>query len=339
MTRKIIVGLTLLLLAGLTYLAVQFWYDTSGDTELTADAVMVHIPKGAAFGAILDTLENVGLISDRASFRILATATGADNELKSGTYKFQRGISQAKLLRALQEGHSTVRVKVTFPEGVTIRRIASIAGQKAGMDSARFIELANDREFLQTIGLNASTAEGYLMPDTYFLYWGESPEMLLRRMSGLFLEFYNEKRKAQAKALNLSPYEAIILASLVEGEARIAKDRPIVAGLYLNRLKKGMRLEADPTIQYILPDGPRRLLYEDLRVESPYNTYRYAGLPPTPINNPGRASIEAALNPDTHGYIFMVAKADGSGAHTFSRTKAEHDRAVRDYRRRVNRGN
>lgn len=335
-TRKIIVGVVLLLIAGLTYLAVQFWYDTSVDEE-SAESVIVTIPNGAGFGEILDSLEVAGLISDRASFRILASATGADDELKSGTYKFQRGLSQARLLDALKDGHSTVRVKVTFPEGVTIRRIASIAAEKAGLDSAEFVRLANDREYLKSIGLNASTAEGYLMPDTYFLYWGEPADLLLKRMSGLFLEFYDQAKKASAEKLNLTPYEAIILASLVEGEARVDKDRPIVARLYLNRLERGMRLEADPTIQYILPDGPRRLLYEDLRVESPYNSYKYKGLPPTPINNPGRKSITAALNPSDHDYIFMVAKGDGSGAHTFSTTKSQHDRAVREYRRNLGR--
>lgn len=297
---------------------------------------MVIIPRGASFDAILDSLEKADLVSDRASFRILTAAVGADNDLKSGTYKFQRGISQAKLLNALREGHSTVRVKVTFPEGVTIRRIASIAHEKAGIDSAGVVRLANDRKFLESIGLNASTAEGYLMPDTYFVYWGESPEALLKRMSGLFLEYYNSERKEKGKNLNLTPYEIIILASLVEGEARIDKDRPIVARLYLNRLEQGMKLDADPTIQYVIPGGPRRLLYEDLKYESPYNTYKYKGLPPTPINNPGRASIEATLNPPQHNYLYMVAKGDGSGAHTFSSTKAEHDRAVRDYRKRVN---
>ncbi len=335
MTRKIIAVLILLAVVGLTYLAVQFWYDTSGG-DTAEETVQVIIPRGAPFDAILDSLEKADLVGDRASFRILTTATGADNDIKSGTYKFQRGISQAKLLKALREGHSTVRVKVTFPEGVTIRRIASIAAEKAGIDSAEVVRLANDRKFLESIGLNASTAEGYLMPDTYFVYWGESPEALLKRMSGLFLQYYNSERKEKAKNLNLTPYQAVILASLVEGEARVDKDRPIVAGLYLNRLERGMKLDADPTIQYVIPGGPRRLLYEDLKYESPYNTYKYKGLPPTPINNPGRASIEAALNPDRNDYLYMVAKGDGSGEHTFSRTKAEHDRAVREYRRRVN---
>lgn len=335
MTRKIIAVLILLAVVGLTYLAVQFWYDTSGG-DTAEETALVIIPRGASFDAILDSLEKADLVSDRASFRILITATGADDDIKSGTYKFQRGISQAKLLNALREGHSTVRVKVTFPEGVTIRRIASIASEKAGIDSAGFVRLANDRKFLESIGLNAATAEGYLMPDTYFVYWGESPESLLKRMSGLFLQYYNSERKGKAKNLDLTPYEAVILASLVEGEARVDKDRPIVARLYLNRLERGMKLDADPTIQYVIPGGPRRLLYEDLKYESPYNTYKYKGLPPTPINNPGRASIEAALNPDSNDYLYMVAKGDGSGEHTFSRTKAEHDRAVREYRRRVN---
>lgn len=334
MTRKIIAGLLIAIALGLTYLAVQFWYDTSQE-DATDDTVMVIIPQGAGFDAILDSLQSAGLIGDRASFRILTTATGADDEIKSGTYKFQKGISQAKLLKALREGRSTVRVKVTFPEGVTIRRIASIAAEKAGIDSAGVVRLANDRTFLQSIGLNASTAEGYLMPDTYFIYWGESPETLLKRMSSLFLQYYNSERKEKSTGLNMTPYEAIILASLVEGEARVEKDRPIVARLYLNRLKRGMKLEADPTIQYVIPGGPRRLLYEDLRIESPYNTYKYKGLPPTPINNPGRASIEATLNPSDHDYLFMVAKGDGSGEHSFSRTKSEHDRAVREYRRRM----
>ncbi len=334
MTRKIIVGVAALFILFLCYLGIRFWHDTSPEAS-DQDVVTIHIPKGAGFGQIMDTLSNAGLIDDQVSFRLIATATGADDELKSGTYKFQRGISQARLLKALREGHSSLRVKVTFPEGVTIRRIASIASQEAGIDSAELVRLANDREFLKLIGLNASTAEGYLMPDTYFLYWGASAESLLREMSSLFLKHYNDERKAKAAKIGLSPYEAVILASLVEGEARVPGDRPIVARLYLNRLERGMKLDADPTIQYILPDGPRRLLYEDLRIENPYNTYRYKGLPPTPINNPGRASIEAALNPADHDYIYMVAKGDGSGAHAFSRTKGEHDRAVAEYRKRV----
>jgi UPF0755 protein len=173
------------------------------------------------------------------------------------------------------------------------------------------------------------------MPDTYFVNWGSDPADLLREMSTLFRNYYGEERKKKAEALGLTHYEAIILASLVEGEAKTDDDRPIIAGLYLNRIRQGMLLQADPTIQYVLEDGPRRLLYSDLEMDSPYNTYRNRGLPPTPINNPGRASIEAALNPTESDYIYMVARADGTGAHEFSTNLADHQRAVNEYRRRV----
>lgn len=284
----------------------------------------------------MDSLDAAGLLGDRLSFKMIASVTNADDKIKSGTYRFQKGISQARLLDALVEGHSTVRVKVTFPEGVTIKRIASIAQRKAGIDSARIVALAHDRDFLKSIGLTAASAEGYLMPDTYFIYWGGDPKTLLKDMATLFLSYYDDTRKKAVEKHGLTPYEGIILASLVEGEAHAEKDRAIVARLYLNRLKKGMKLQADPTIQYILPDGPRRLFYKDLEIDDPYNTYRFPGLPPTPINSPGRASIEAVIAPDDNDFIYMVAKGDGSGEHAFTKSAAEHERNVAAYRRRVN---
>ena len=310
-------------------------YNSSIESTDPEQSVLIHIPEGSNFDQIVDSLDRAGLLGDRRSFRILAKLRGADGELHSGTYRFYYGTSNADLLDALRSGESTVRVKVTFPEGVTIRRIASIAARRAGIDSARLHQLATDREFLATIGLTAETAEGYLMPDTYFINWGSDPEVLLREMSALFRKYYDDERKRKASELGLTAYEAIILASLVEGEAKTDEDRPIVAGLYLNRLERGMRLQADPTIQYVLEDGPRRLLYEDLEMDSPYNTYRYAGLPPTPINNPGRASIDAALNPTESDYIYMVARADGTGSHEFSTNLGDHQRAVNRYRQRV----
>lgn len=312
------------------WFAYSIWSSSSDSNE-----VMVRIPAGASFPQVLDTLEAAGLVSNTMAFRVLAVTTGSDGKIRPGTYKFTRGISNAALLNALVEGRSSVRMKVTFPEGSTIRRMASILTREIGVDSATFVKLANDRKFLEKIGINASTAEGYLMPDTYFLYWGEQPEAILTRLAETFRAFYTDDLKKLATAQGLSPYEAITLASIVEGEARTDGDRPIIAGLYLNRLRHGMKLEADPTIQYVLPDGPRRLLYKDLEMENPYNSYRYKGLPPTPINNPGRASIMATLKPTKHDYLYMVAKADGSGEHTFSRTGAEHEAAVKLYRKRV----
>jgi UPF0755 protein len=329
MIRKLWLPLLLIVAIG-AYFAYQIWLRSGGE-----EGVMVRIPEGASFDAILDSLDASDLIGSRTAFKLLAKAKGEDGRIKPGTYKFAHGISSAELLQALVEGRSTLKVKVTFPEGVTIRRIAGIAARQIGCDSATVVKLASDRDFLKTIGINASTAEGYLMPDTYFITWGEKPETLLRRMADLFLRFYSDSLKSRAAQQNLTPYEVVILASIVEGEARVDEDRPIIAGVYMNRLRRGMKLDADPTVQYLLPDGPRRLLYSDLKIDSPYNTYIYTGLPPTPINNPSRASILAVLNPDRNDYLFFVAKADGSGRHTFSRNAKEHEIAVKEYRARV----
>ena len=333
MVRKLIPVLLLLLIAVGGYFSYQFWIGGGGDEEVT-----VSIPEGSSFETILDSLETSGVIDSRSSFRLLSIVTGKDGQIKPGTYRFQRGIAHATLLDALVEGRSTVKVRVTFPEGITVRRMASIASTKIGIDSAEFVRLASDREFLKKIGINAATAEGYLMPDTYFLFWGEPPAMVLEKMAELFRSFYTDDLKDQAAAQKLTPYEVVTLASIVEGEARVPDERPAIAGLYLNRLRIGMELKADPTIQYMIPDGPRRILYRDLEIKSPYNTYLNKGLPPTPINNPGRAAVLAVLQPAEHDYLFMVAKADGSGRHTFTKTGAEHERAVQEYRRRLKEG-
>ncbi len=329
MLRKLSVAILLVLLVAGGYFVYQIWLRSG-----SGDEVMVRIPEGASFNEVLDSLEAADLIGSRAAFKVLAVATEQDDQIRPGTYRFGRNIPAQELLAALVEGRSTVKVKVTFPEGITIRRIASIAARDVGCDSAEVVKLANNREFLKSIGINAATAEGYLMPDTYFIFWGEKPAVLLRQMADLFKNFYTDSLKKKAAALNMSPYEAIVLASIVEGEARVPAERDTIAGVYLNRLRIGMKLQADPTIQYILPDGPRQLFYRDLEVDSPYNTYRNKGLPPTPINNPGRASIVAALNPQKHDYIYFVAKADGTGGHRFSRTAQEHEVAVREYRAR-----
>ncbi len=330
MIRKLIVASLLVLVIVAGYFAYEIWLRRGDD-----GTVIVHVPEGAAFSEILDTLDAAGLIGSRTAFRMLATASGDDSRIQPGTYKFDRGVSAPELLHALVEGRSTVRVKVTFPEGVTVRRIASIAAREAGCDSAAIVRLAADRTFLKGIGINATTAEGYLMPDTYFIYWGERPAAILKRMAELHRKSVAKDLADRASGIGLTPYQALILASIVEGEAVVDSERPVIAGVYLNRLRRGIKLEADPTIQYLFPNGPKRLLYRDLEIDSPYNTYRYAGLPPTPINNPGRSSVRATLAPAKHDYIFFVAKADGSGGHRFSRNAQEHALAVREYRARV----
>ncbi|MEX2088727.1 MAG: endolytic transglycosylase MltG, partial [Bacteroidota bacterium] len=171
----------------------------------------------------------------------------------------------------------------------------------------------------------------YLMPDTYRFFWQTEEREIIERMVNEFKSFFVDSLKSRQKGMNMSLNQVLTLASIVEGETSLDRERTTVAGVYHNRLKRRMRLEADPTIQYIVPDGPRRLLYSDLKIDSPFNTYRNYGLPPAPIGSPGRLSILATLYPEQHAYLFFVA--DGTGGHKFSRNYAEHQRAVREWRR------
>lgn len=291
----------------------------------------ITIPKDATFEQILDTLEVNNIIRSRASFKILASTTGKAEKIKFGVYKIERGSSLHDVLDIITSNNGN-KEKVTFPEGITSYKMASILQRKGITDSSEFVKLASNSEYLKTIGIANPIAEGFLMPDTYFFNQSETPQYVIERLVGEFHSFYTKELQDKAANVGLTSYQAIILASIVEGEARVDDERQVIAGLYLNRLNKGMKLEADPTVQYIVPGEARRLLYKDLNIQSPYNTYRNVGLPPTPINNPSKASILAVLEPKKHNYIFMCAIGDGSGRHTFSVNAAQHQDAVKLYR-------
>jgi len=188
-----------------------------------------------------------------------------------------------------------------------------------------------DTSLIEIAGHDAVSLEGFLMPDTYEFAWQTDERVVAKRLLAQFREFFVDSLQRRVHVLGYSIREILTIASIVEGETRLDAERPIVAGLYYNRLKKRMRLEADPTIRYLLPNGTHRIHFNDLDIESPYNTYRNYGLPPTPINNPGRNSILAALYPARHSYLYFVA--DGKGGHRFSKTFDEHKQNVRLYRK------
>ncbi len=181
------------------------------------------------------------------------------------------------------------------------------------------------------LGVNAASLEGYLYPNTYSFFWGVSPREIIRTMVQEFYHHVGDSLRQRAAALGLTVHQALTLASIIEGEAVVDSERALIAAVYHNRLRQGILLQADPTIQYIVPGPPRRLRNRDLEIASPYNTYRYPGLPPGPVNNPGLVSIRAALYPAPVNYLYFVARGDGS--HVFSRTLEEHLRAKRDFDR------
>ncbi len=292
---------------------------------------MFYVSKGQAFASVVDSLETAGIIRNRASFIFVARLHGGTTRVQIGKYNFGTGISNYDLLLSLTEGKGISLISVTLPEGLRSRQQAHILARTIGIDSARFVALAGDESFTHSLGITARTLEGYLFPETYNFYWQADERDILTRQVRQFQMLYNDSLQARARELGWTMNQVMTMASIVEGEAVLPEERPIISGVYRNRLRKGMKLEADPTIRFALEDGARRILYSDLQVDNPYNTYRNRGLPPGPINNPGRASIFAALYPSHHSYLFFVA--NGKGGHWFSSTYAEHMRYVRQYRR------
>jgi UPF0755 protein len=328
LTRIIVfAGVTLLLLAG--YEVYQVFYAPNDFGEETEKVLFVS--RGQTFASVVDSLEMKGMIRSRPLFIFVGRFLGGTNRIQVGKYVFTSGVSNMDLYLSLRDGKSVALISVTVPEGLRPRIQARIFSRSIGIDSARYTSLVNDESFARSLGINGKSLEGYLMPETYHFYWQPEERDVIKRLVDEFKEFYNDSLQARAKELGWTTDQVLALASIIEGEAVLPEERTIISGVYHNRLRRGMRLEADPTIQYMLEDGPRRVLYSDLKVDHPYNTYRNKGLPPGPVNNPGRAAILAALYPTSHNFLFFVA--NGKGGHWFTSNYADHLRYVRMYRK------
>ena len=326
--RRRLLSLTAVIVIMLSATYLLFW---AANTNSLASERAVIVPRGASFKTVLDSLQASGVIRVRWTLDFAGRILGLTKTMKVGKYLFPRGLSNVEILNDLAEGKSRVLVPVLIPEGWRMERIALQFGKLLGTDSQRFISLCDKADFRKELGVDAASMDGYLMPDTYKFLWQTTEEEIIERMVEEFRIFYVDSLRKRQEEAKFTLSQVLTLASIVEGEAHLDRERPIIAGVYLNRLKKRMRLEADPTVQYVLPDGPRRLLFSDLRYDSPYNTYLYYGLPPGPINSPGRRSILAVLYPEKHAFLYFVA--DGTGGHVFSRNYSEHQRAVKAYRK------
>lgn len=329
--KKNLVRIVLPSAAGFVVFLVLFWIFWWPNTFSDPSQRILTVSRGTSFSAVIDSLDASGMIHSRLAMKIAGRILGWTKELKVGRYSFESGISNYSMLRDFKDGTSREMIAVSIPEGVRMRTVARRFGWELGVDSAAMMDYCTDTSVVTSLGLPGTTLEGYLLPDTYFFQWQTDEHEIVNRLVRAFKEFYTDSLRKRQEELGMTMQEVITFASIVEGEAQLDSERTIIAGVYHNRIKRRMRLEADPTIQYVLPDGPRRLLYEDLRIKSPYNTYRHYGLPPGPINNPGRKAILASLYPARHQYLFFVA--DGKGGHVFSKSYSEHQRAVRAYRR------
>lgn len=291
--------------------------------------VRVVVPRGATFRAAADSLAARGVVRSPLLFRLYATWAGHDRGIKPGTYLLRPGASYGSLVDALVNGRGLVHV-VTVVEGWELRQIAPQLARSLGVPRESVEVAVRDTALLRRLDVPTPTLEGYLFPATYAFPDGTTARGAVDQMVARFEQAWCPEWNSRLQTLALTRHDAVTLASIVEREAVRPEERPAIAAVYYNRLRKGMRLEADPTIQYALGRHTTRVLYRDLDVDSPYNTYRRTGLPPGPIGSPGAPSLAAAVNPAQVPYLFFVAQPDGH--HEFRTTFAEHLKAVREAR-------
>lgn len=290
---------------------------------------LVEIPSGQGSRAIGRTLAEAGVVRDEWTFRLAVYLTGTSRDLEAGEYRFAGPTSAKEVARKLARGEVYLR-PITFPEGLTIREMSSAFESRGFGEAEAFLSAAADPVAIRELDPAAPDLEGYLFPETYNLPRSATAPALVDRMVHRFLEVFDDRLREETERSGFTVREVVTLASLVEKETAVAEERPIVAAVYLNRLRIGMPLQADPTVIYALQrageyDG--NLTRKNLQFDSPYNTYRNRGLPPGPIASPGRASIEAVLDPAPVDYLYFVSRNDGS--HAFATTLAEHNRNVR----------
>ena len=330
----IVIGITaalLLLTIGINNLLAP----VAGDG--TGNPVRVVIPSGATGGTIARILAEEGLIKNELFFRYLVRWEGAEAKLKAGEYELSPAMAPKEIIDRLVQGDIVQDyVRVTIPEGYTVPQIADLLAEKGLIDRGRFLQLvqegAFDFDFIGEIPDGVDyRLEGYLFPDTYYFTPEAGEEAVIDRMLQRFADVINPEIRERARELGMSLHELITLASIVEREARLPEERPIIAGVFHRRLQLGWKLESCATIQYILGEPKERLLTEDTRIPSPYNTYLHTGLPPGPIAAPGEAAIRATAYPEDTEYLFFCADKDGS--HIFSRTLEEHNQAKKRVQR------
>jgi UPF0755 protein len=326
-----LVGIVLVLLAAGAVGA--WWYlllraDAPGIQP--GQAVQIEIPEGSSTVAIAERLSSAGVVTNANAFRLEARRAGADGQLRAGVYDLETGMAYDEVIAVLRSGPPIIYVTVTIPEGWVIDEIAERVERDTGIPATEFEALARagfaefPRDFLQSVP--DSSLEGYLFPKTYRVEEGSSARDVIEMMLDQFEIEIAEVDVAGAEARGFTLHELVTMASIIERETRVADERVYVSSVIHNRLEKGMRLEIDATIEYLLPGTRFRLSYDDLQIDSPYNTYRNAGLPPGPICSPGLASLKAAAAPADTEYIYYVL-TDPDGSHTFTETYDEFLRA------------
>jgi UPF0755 protein len=297
----------------------------------------VILPSDVTFEAAIDSLQAEDVLASPSTLRLVATLTGWGEQIKAGHYRIASRTSNYRLLDTLRRGLQDP-IRVTIPPGSRPTVVTKVVGKRLKTDAEDVRAALQDTSLARELGTTPDRLFGYMLPETYEFYWQASPETVVRRIKTSFDRFYERELANGTARFDLTKREVVTLASIVEWEALQDREKPRIAGVYLNRLEENWRLQADPTIQYVLlqTTGERtgRVLYRHLEIDHPYNTYRNRGLPPGPITNPSPSSLRAVANPEQHEFFYFAA--DGTGGHTFSRTLREHNRAAEQYHQMLN---
>ena len=302
-------------------------------------AYLLKIPSNSEYSGVVQTLYEERVINDALSFGFVAKVLGYQEAVKPGLYKVEPKMNNLDLVRMLRSGNQ-VPVQVTFNTIRTKEELAEKITAHLEVPKEQVLALLQDSVYIRKFGFEEETILSMFIPNTYELWWNISAEGLLDRMHTEYQNFWTEERKQKAEALGLQQREVSTLASIVQAESQKADERPKIAGVYLNRLRMGMALQADPTLVFAVGDfSLRRILNSHKAIDSPYNTYKYTGLPPGPINLPDVNSLDAVLNAEKHRYLYFCAKEDFSGYHSFAESYAEHLQNANRYQRALNAAN
>jgi UPF0755 protein len=307
--------------------------------EISSATTFFFIPTGTNYETVLHKLSKEGLLSDSAFFRRLSELKNYQDNVKPGRYLLKDGMNANELINLLRSGKQEP-VKFTFNNIRFLPKLASIAGNKLELDSAKLMDLLTNNAYLDSMGFNSQTIISIFIPNTYEFFWNTTERDFLRRMKKEYDKFWTDRRVEKAREIPLNPIEVSVLASIIQEETNKYDEMDLMAGVLINRLKRGIKLQADPTARFAHGDfSIQRVLSNYTKIESPYNTYFIVGLPPGPICMPDARSIDAVLNYRKSEYLFYCAKPDASGYHAFASTNAEHERNAAAYHNYLNRLN
>ncbi len=322
-----------ILFVSATFYFYQNFYTANFLVDGKASGTYFFIKEGDDFKAVLNRLYDEKIVANKLSFAFVSQIRGYQKNIKAGKYYIKARSNNMTVVSMLRAGAQTP-IKITFNNIRTLDDLSERVAEQLSFDKKTFKKVLCSPEILKKYNTDTMNIIGLFLPNTYEAYWTVKPEGFIEQMHKEYKKFWTEKRLEKAKALKLSPAQVITLASIVQGETGKEDEKPRVAGVYLNRLRDKMKLQADPTLVFALRDFTIRRLYDRHKeVNSPYNTYKYAGLPPGPINMPIQSSIDAVLTPEQHKYIYFCAKGDGTGYHNFAVNYNDHLRNARTYQK------